>query len=137
MDDLDQGREQEAVRSAIVERFLGELPVGSALIVELAASRLPFVVAAPTMRVAGSIVGTINAYLAMRAALVAVSVWNQGKGRPIRRLAVPGMGTGVGGLHPAEAAEQMRAAYDNVVGEGWRRVLSPILAPYAMRPAKG
>jgi O-acetyl-ADP-ribose deacetylase (regulator of RNase III) len=136
IDDFHQGRAQEAVRAAIAERFLGELPVGSALIVELPGPRLPFVVAAPTMRVAGSIIGTINAYLAMRAALVAAALWNRGGGRPIRSLAVPGLGTGVCGLHPAEAAEQMRAAYDSVVGEGWRRVLSPIQAPYAMRGAK-
>src|SRR3954462_4528129 len=64
IDDFHQGRAQEAMRAVIAERFLGELPVGSALVVELPGPRLPFVVAAPTMRVAGSIVGTINAYLA-------------------------------------------------------------------------
>ena len=33
-------------------------------------------------------------------------------------------------------AEQMRAAYDNVVGGRWRQVVSPLLAPYAMREAR-
>ena len=129
IDDLHQGKAQTAVRAAIAERFLGELPVGMALVVELSGPRLPFVVAAPTMRVPGSVAGTINAYLSMRAVLVAVLLHE----KVIRSLAVPGLGTGVGGMHPADAAEQMRAAYDSVVGGGWRQVISPVLAPYAMR----
>jgi O-acetyl-ADP-ribose deacetylase (regulator of RNase III) len=129
IDDLHEGKAQAAVMDAIARRFLGELPVGMALVVELSGPRLPFVVAAPTMRVAGTVAGTINAYLAMRAALVAVLL----NGKPIRRLAVPGLCTGVGGIHPAEAADQMRAAFDNVAGGRWRQVLSPAQAPYALR----
>lgn len=137
IDDFHGGKAQDAVRAAISERFFGELPVGMALVVELPAPRLPFVVAAPTMRVAGAVAGTINAYLSMRAALVAVLLHNSGGGRPIRGLAVPGLCTGVGGMDPAEAAEQMRAAYDSVVGGRWRQVVSPVQAPYAMRRTQG
>jgi O-acetyl-ADP-ribose deacetylase (regulator of RNase III) len=136
IDDFHRGKAQEAVRAAIAEQFLGELPVGMALVVDLSTRRFPFVVAAPTMRVPGSVVGTINAYLSMRAALVAVLRHNAAGGRPIRSLAVPGLCTGVGGLHPAEAAGQMRTAYDSVVGGLWRRVASPVLAPYALRRPK-
>jgi len=131
IDDFHQGAAQKAVMAAIAEQFFGELPVGAALVVELSARRFPFVVAAPTMRIPGSVVGTINAYLAMRAALVAVLRHNEG--RAIRSLAVPGLCTGVGGMHPAEAAGQMRAAYDNVAGGKWRQVCSPVMAPYALR----
>jgi O-acetyl-ADP-ribose deacetylase (regulator of RNase III) len=133
IDDFPRGEAQEAVRSAVAERFLGELPVGTALVVETSSRRCPFVVAAPTMRVAGSVVGTINAYLAMRAALVAVVMHNKTAARPIHSLAVPGLCTGVGGMHAAEAAGQMRAAYDSVIEERWRQVVSPLLAPYALR----
>jgi hypothetical protein len=72
IDDFHGGAAQKAVMAAIAGRFLGELPVGMALVVEVAARRFPLVVAAPTMRVPGSVVGTINAYLSMRAALIAV-----------------------------------------------------------------
>jgi O-acetyl-ADP-ribose deacetylase (regulator of RNase III) len=75
--------------------------------------------------------GSINAYLSMRAALVAVLRHNAAGGRRIRSLAVPGLGTGVGGIDPEEAAGQMRAAYDNVVGGEWREVVHPALAPFA------
>jgi O-acetyl-ADP-ribose deacetylase (regulator of RNase III) len=85
------------------------------------------------MRIPGNVAGTINAYLALRAALVAVLRHNVSGARPVRSLAVPGLGTGVGGMEFAEAAEQMRAAYDNVIGERWREVLHPALAPYALR----
>jgi O-acetyl-ADP-ribose deacetylase (regulator of RNase III) len=137
IDDFHRGEAQRLVREAIAGQFLGELPVGAALIVEVPARRLPFVVAAPTMRVPGDVSGTINAYLAMRAALVAVVRHNAAHPRRIRSLAVPGVGTGVGGMHPGEAARQMRTAYDNVIGERWRRVVHPALAPYAMRRERG
>src|SRR5689334_16290036 len=84
IDDLHQGEAQKAVMAAIAEEFFGELPVGAALVVELPARRFPFVVAAPTMRVPGSVIGTVNAYLSMRAALVAVLRHNAGGGRPVR-----------------------------------------------------
>jgi O-acetyl-ADP-ribose deacetylase (regulator of RNase III) len=87
------------------------------------------------MRIPGAVAGTINAYLSMRAALTAVLLHDRA-GRPIHSLAVPGLCTGVGGMHPAEAAAQMRAAYDSVVGGGWQQVLSPIMAPFALRPGR-
>jgi O-acetyl-ADP-ribose deacetylase (regulator of RNase III) len=132
IDDLHKGEAQRRVTAAIREQFLGELPVGAALIVELAGSRFPFVVAAPTMRVPGSVERSITAYLSMRAALVAVLRHNGGGRRPIRSLAVPGLATGVGGLSYKEAAEQMRAAYDNVIGEQWREIAHAVQAPYAL-----
>jgi O-acetyl-ADP-ribose deacetylase (regulator of RNase III) len=133
IDDFHRGAAQRAVMAAIAEHFLGELPVGMALVVELPARRFPFVVAAPTMRVPGGMAGSLNAYLTMRAALVAVLRHNTRGGRPIRSVAIPGLGTGVGGMPAAAAAGQMRAAYDSVVGGRWRDVISPVMAPYAMR----
>jgi O-acetyl-ADP-ribose deacetylase (regulator of RNase III) len=132
IDDFHRGEAQRRVMAAIREQFLGELPVGAALVVGLPARRFPFVVAAPTMRIPGSVQGSLNAYLSLRAALVAVLRHNAGGGPPIRSLAIPGLGTGVGGLAPDEAAEQMRAAYDSVVGGRWREVVHPVQAPFAL-----
>src|SRR5262249_52728669 len=67
IDDLHQGEAQRRAREAIAEQFLGELPVGAALVVVVPARRFPFVVASPTMRVPGRVAGGLNAYLAMRA----------------------------------------------------------------------
>src|SRR5438067_1519964 len=71
IDDFYTGAAQVAVIERIRADFLGELPVGMAIIVPMANTRLPFVVAAPTMRVPEDVPNTLNAYLAMRAVLVA------------------------------------------------------------------
>jgi O-acetyl-ADP-ribose deacetylase (regulator of RNase III) len=132
IDDFHRGEAQRRVMAAIAERFFGELPVGAALVVELPASRFPFVVAAPTMRVPGNVEGSINAYLSMRAALVAVLRHNASGDRPIRSLAIPGLGTGIGGIDYEEAAQQMRAAYDNIIGGEWREIIHAVQAPFAL-----
>jgi O-acetyl-ADP-ribose deacetylase (regulator of RNase III) len=119
----------------IASEFYGELPVGMATVVELTGRRFPLIIAAPTMRTPGQVAGTINAYLSMRAGLVAVLRHNAASPRVIRTLAVPGLCTGVGGMPSAEAARQMRVAYDIVIGGRWREVTHPALAPYALRTA--
>ena len=132
IDDFYQGRAQKAVMAAIRDQYLGELPVGVALIVPLTGPRFPFIVAAPTMRVPVNVGQTINAYLSLRAALVAVLQHNRENPMPIRSIAVPGLCTGVGGMDFGIAARQMRSAFDNVIGEGWKEVVHPAQAPYAL-----
>ena len=131
IDDFHSGEAQRQVMAGIRENFFGELPVGAALLVELPTKRFSFVVAAPTMRIPGSVEGTLNAYLSMRAALVAILRHNATGRAPIRSLAIPGLGTGVGGMDHNEAAMQMRVAYDNVVGGGWHEIVHPVQAPFA------
>lgn len=137
IDDYFGGAAQRLVMAAIREQFWGELPVGMALIVPLEHRQFRHLIAAPTMRIPSRVNETINAYLAMRAVLVAVSKHNRNSETQIERVAVPGLATGVGGIAPDEAARQMRAAWDSVIGGGWKRVVSPALAPYAWRPKTG
>ena len=128
------GEAQRRVMAEIAGRFCGELPVGMALVIPMPARRFPFLISAPTMRVPGDVRGTINAYLAMRAAFVAIVRHNAeaaGPG-PIRSVAVPGLGTGVGAMAPEVAARQMRAAHDNIIGGGWRKIVHPAFAPFAL-----
>lgn len=132
IDDFYQGAAQRAITVSIREQFMGELPVGMALIVTMPSQRFPFLVAAPTMRVPGSVAETINAYLSLRAALVAVIQHNGREAKQIKSLAVPGLCTGVGGMAYGMAAQQMRAAYDSIVGEGWKEVVHPAMAPFAL-----
>jgi hypothetical protein len=95
-------------------------------------ARFPFLVVAPTMRVPGDSRGTINAYLAMRAALIAVLDHNGGGAGRIASLAAPGLCTGVGWMSADESASLMRAAYDMIVGGGWRGITHPLQAPFAL-----
>lgn len=121
IDDFYEGRAQRAAIAAIRERFLGELPVGAALVVPVDSRRFPFLVVAPTMRVPGSVAGTLNAYLAMRGVLVAVTKHNADHPGNIRSLAVPGLCTGVGGMSPGVAARQMRPRMTASWAKGGRR----------------
>jgi O-acetyl-ADP-ribose deacetylase (regulator of RNase III) len=134
IDQSFEGKAQGAVLGLIAERLYGELPVGSAAVIGMATGRFPFLVISPTMRVPGEdLGGTINVYLAMREAFVAILDHNDGGTRRIGSVAVPGLGTGVGGMAPGDSALQMRAAYDMIVGGGLKDVLHPAQAPFVMR----
>jgi O-acetyl-ADP-ribose deacetylase (regulator of RNase III) len=108
---------QKRVQDAIREKHHGELPVGCAEIVETDRPEWKYLVAAPTMRVPESVAFTLNAYLAFRAALVAVENFNRAAGvRRIGSLVCCGLGTGVGGMSPARCAAQMQIAYKTMIG---------------------
>jgi hypothetical protein len=60
---------QDRLQELIRDRHHGELLVGAAEIVEMDSPRIPFLIAAPTMRVPMILRETVNPYLAARAAL--------------------------------------------------------------------
>ena len=101
---------ERAVQAAIVRDHQGELPVGNAVVVPTGSDRWPWLIAAPTMRVPEPVQGTLNAYLAFRAVLVAAERHGFGS------LACCGLGTGIGRLAPATCAMQMRAAWQSMKG---------------------
>lgn len=113
---------QERVQHLIAERHHGELLVGAADLVETGHLRIPYMIVAPTMRSPMVLRDSVNAYLAARAALLLVKHgrFQSGPdvGQPIaakiKRLAFPGLGTGVGQMGPNTCARQMRAAIDHV-----------------------
>jgi len=108
-------RIEDAVRRTIAETAAGELPVGCAIVVGTPGQRFSHLVVAPTMRTPQVVADTLNAYLAFRAALLAVCRRNgREDAQPVRTLVCPGLGTGVGRLPPEVAARQMRAAWDAV-----------------------
>ncbi len=72
---------------------------------------VPYLVAAPTMRIPDRIGHTVNVYLAFRAALLAVLAHNAGAPTKINSLSAPALGTGIGAMPLARAARQMHAAY--------------------------
>lgn len=106
---------QSDVQRVILERHHGELPVGAAEVVPTSHPRWRHLVVAPTMRVPESVAHTVNAYLAFRAALLAVHRHNGNvEVSPIRSLLVPGLGTGIGAMAARRCAAQMRLAFDQV-----------------------
>lgn len=115
---------QERLQQLIRTEHHGELLVGTAEIVETDAN-IPFLIAAPTMRVPMILRDSVNPYLAARAALSLVKhgAFRSGfhKGMPVcevvHSVAFPGLGTGVGQVGPDVCAHQMRTAIEDVVLE--------------------
>jgi O-acetyl-ADP-ribose deacetylase (regulator of RNase III) len=114
---------QKRLQSAIRERHHGELLVGAAEIVETGHAAIPYLIAAPTMRVPMVLRESVNPYLAARAVLLACRhdtlPCGPRAGEPaadvIRTVAFPGLGTGVGRIGPNTCAHQVRAAIDDVL----------------------
>lgn len=109
------GGVQTAVQSRIVQKYHGEMPVGTAEVIVTGHTRWPFLIVAPTMRIPENVAGTLNAYLAFRAVLLAVMEHNRSASESeIKRVLCPGMATGIGAMSPRRCAAQMRIAYDQV-----------------------
>jgi O-acetyl-ADP-ribose deacetylase (regulator of RNase III) len=109
---------QDRLQPMIAAEYAGELLVGQALVMPTPAShdRFRAIVVAPTMRVPEDVSGTVNAFLAMRAILLAVNAYNQ-RVQPADRIAsiaVPGLCTGVGKMPAERAAYQMWIGYRTV-----------------------
>jgi len=113
---------EERVRKAILNTHGGELPVGEAIVVPTGEPLPAWLISSPTMRQPGELLppDTVHPYLAARAVF---ELWRDGEGdvgRPaseaIDVIAMPGLGTGVGGVAPQNCARQVAAAWDEVFG---------------------
>lgn len=125
---------EASVQSQIRNHHHGELPVGQAFVVPTGDVPIRFLVVAPTMRVPMNVAKTTHAYLAFRAALIAISRFNDDKPR-IASLLTPGLCTSIGQMDPLVAAGQMRAAWNAIV-EG-KRLVRPQDARDSQRSLEG
>jgi O-acetyl-ADP-ribose deacetylase (regulator of RNase III) len=114
---------EQRVRSAILAFHGGELPVGEAVVVPTGAVKPGWLISAPTMRDPSTELpeDTVHPYLAARAVF---RMWENGRvedGRPVRRvirsIAIPGLGTGVGGVSVDTCARQVAAAWDELFAD--------------------
>ena len=104
---------QEYFQDAITRSpYTGELLVGQVLPIPTHDRTIPYVLAAPTMRVP-MILGanTINPFLAFKAI---VQYWIHGE-VSLENIVVPGLGTGVGKVPYKLCAEQMLRAYKAII----------------------
>lgn len=108
-------RTQEALQALLRDEHHGELPVGQAVIVASGCAALPWCVSAPTMRTPCDVSQTLNAFLAMRAALRAVLAHNAAGLPRITTVLCPGLATAIGGMPVERCARQMRVAWERVV----------------------
>lgn len=104
----------KAIQHHIMDRYLGEQPIGTCFIQATENPRFPFVGHSPTMRVPGSIAGTDKVYAATWAAFLAVYRHNLvADVQKILTVVFPAMGAGFGGVPYSEVARQMAVAYDH------------------------
>lgn len=117
---------EQQVRSAVLAYHGGELPVGEALLVPTGEPAPKWLISAPTMRSPGEQLpaDTVHPYLSARAVL---RLWREGAledGTPVRdivrTIAMPGLGTGVGGAPPELCARQVAAAWDETFAPAQR-----------------
>lgn len=101
---------ESRLQALLLAEYDGELPVGQAVIVATGAASIPWLISAPTMRVPMDVSRTANAYLAFRAALIAVRRHNASSPQQIQSILCPGLGTAVGRMAPRTCARQMHAA---------------------------
>jgi O-acetyl-ADP-ribose deacetylase (regulator of RNase III) len=80
---------------------LAPIAVGAAVVTNAGQLWAKFVIHAPTMEEPGTKIGVENVRRATRAALLAANHRN------LDVIAIPGMGTGLGGVDPADAARAM------------------------------
>ena len=107
-------------RRGVASEHDGDLPVGQAVVVPTSDAQIPYLVSAPTMRVPMDVSGTVNAYLAFRAAIRAVREFNRTAAKPIESMLCPGLGTAIGQLPARLCAIQMHCAYaTSHLGQAW------------------
>ena len=121
---LTNYRRDTLVKDAICKSYAGELPVGSAVVVHVPYHpKQNYLIYAPTMRVAEELPQeSINAYLAMRAVLVAYEQKFKSRNAVI---ACPLFCTGAGAMPVERACRQMLEAHNtfmnmSLVGGDWQ-----------------
>jgi len=97
---------ERRVRETIARRPEKFLPVGAAEVVATGDPRIPYLILAPTMSMPEQVPAS-HAYRAFKAALRAACAAE----RQITEIFCPGLGTGVGGIAPEDAAVEMASAY--------------------------
>lgn len=101
---------ESRLQAFLLAEYDSELPVGQAAIIATGTASIPWLISAPTMRVPMDVSRTANAYLAFRAALIAVRRHNASNPQQIQSILCPGLGTAVGRMAPRTCARQMLAA---------------------------
>jgi len=92
----------------------GELPVGTATILQVDDRNFSYFISSPTMRVPMRLKESVNVYLATRAVFLTIDEFND-ETHHIGSVVIPGMGVGSGKMPYEVAAKQMRVAYESII----------------------
>jgi len=101
------------IQHKIIERFDGEQPIGTCIMVETEHDTIKYLAHSPTRRVNYSIKATDNIYLSIKAIIHEIKIMNasldymeDGGAMKIRNVLLTGLGTFYGAVSPEESARQ-------------------------------
>eukprot|EP00484_Ammonia_sp_Unknown_P027641 CAMPEP_0197035170 /NCGR_PEP_ID=MMETSP1384-20130603/13035_1 /TAXON_ID=29189 /ORGANISM="Ammonia sp." /LENGTH=307 /DNA_ID=CAMNT_0042465195 /DNA_START=88 /DNA_END=1011 /DNA_ORIENTATION=+ len=101
---------QSKIQQEIIDKYHGEQPVGTCILVKTGNARIKYIANAPTRRVNYSIKGTDNVYMCMKAVCNEIRIWNElqndDAAKQIRTVLLSGLGTFYGAVSPKESARQ-------------------------------
>jgi O-acetyl-ADP-ribose deacetylase (regulator of RNase III) len=100
---------QRKLQKQLREKYLGELLVGQAELIETEFHQIPFCISAPTMRVPMILKDSVNVYLASKAIFSLLKMENR-----IKTVSISGLGTGIGQVPYDICAKQMKMAYTDI-----------------------
>lgn len=109
----------ERVQHIIAERYCGEQPVGTTLLVKTHHPRIKWVAHMPTMKVPEDVSTSINAYLAFRSMLVEI-IWHNkhaDEQSKIKSIVCTPCCTSAGQMTFIKSAKQMKAAWESIFNE--------------------
>lgn len=102
------------VRKNIKEKYAGEQPIGTCLLVKTKNEKYPFLAHAPTMTIPENVNKTLNAYYAFKSVLCCVINHNKKSNHKINSILTTTFCTGCGDMDLETSLKQMRYAYDVV-----------------------
>ena len=98
------------VQQEIINKYHGEQPVGTAIIIETHDNKIKYLLHSPTRRTNYSIKGTDNIYMTIKAICNEIRIWNANNsdddGKLIKNVLLTGLGTFYGAVSPEESARQ-------------------------------
>lgn len=110
----------DRTRREIRQRFYGEQPVGTCMLVPTRNHPVRWLAHCPTMRIPENVADTLNAYNAFRGMLLEVLLHNRtASGSRIRTILCSSLCTGAGEMSPEASAKQMRGAWDSLVNPSY------------------
>jgi len=114
MKNYDENYISFRVREIIHDKYSGEQPVGTCILLPTKNPRFPFLAHAPTMTVPINSVRTLNPYYAFKAVLESIKSYNSEHNEPITSILTTTFCTGCGEMSLRNSLVQMKKAYDIV-----------------------
>jgi len=110
------------VRKVIKEKYGGEQPIGTCILIKTNNKKYPFLAHVPTMMIPKNVNKTLNAYFAFKAVLMKIIRYNKKNTDKIESILTTTFCTGCGDMSLKKSVKQMSYAYQVLkrgIGSNW------------------